>query len=360
MALLDLTSELVGVLPGLSPMLAETYINRALTHIYGERLWSFLETDAAVICPVAIAAGSAAIVQYTNTVTLDAVASAAIATQLDSGGALPGIRSLQIRFSATPPAASQIYSITNYDATAPTAIILTLDRIVVDLTNSTASYQIFRNLIVPPMYDFLRWESFVDFANAIALTGNRLTSSSAIFDAMDPQRTANGLAYYLGAWGGNRTANVVTGATVPQSTSDAGTPIFELWPVPTSGQTWYTRIRRRGPKLILPIDVQPPGISDNAIVQRALSAHAYPFAQANIGNFPQFKNANWPTMIAVSRQEYAAALMQDKRLDQEKSLQTSDIWNRGHGLRSARPFGRYDVQSYPIDANFLQSHLIRF
>ena len=359
MALLDLTSELTGVLPGLSPILAETYVNRALTYIYGERRWSFLETDAVVICPVAIFAGSASIVQYSPTVVLDAVASAAIASQLGIA-AVPGLRAMQIRFSSTPPAASQIYSIIDYDDSAPAAVILTLDRVVVDLTDATAEYSIFRNLIVPPMTDFLRWESFVDFANAIALTGNRLTSSSAIFDAMDPQRTANGLAYYLGAWGGNRISDPVTGATVPSSMSDQGTPIFELWPVPTSGQTWYTRLRRRGPALVQPTDEQPDGISNNTIIQRALAAHAYPFAQANVGNFPGFKTVNWPTLIMTARQEYAAGLQKDKILDQEKSLQTSDIWNRGHGLRSTRPFGRYDVQGYPIDANFLQSHLIRF
>lgn len=360
MALLDLTAELAGTLPGLSPILAQTYINRALTGIYGERLWSFLVTDGIVICPAVIATGTAAITQYVNTVTLNAAASAAVAAQLDGGGGLPGIRYLQIRFSSTPPAASQIYSITNYDATNPAAIVLTLDRIVVDATAAAATYQIFRSLIVPPMPDFLRWEAFVDYANAITLTGNRLTSSSAIFDTMDPQRTANGLAYWLGAWGGNRTSNPITGATTPQSQLDQGTPIFELWPTPTSGQTWYVRIRRKGPTLDQPTDVQPDGISDDLIISRALYKHAYPFAQANVANFPSFKGANWPTLIMTARGNYLDELKEAKKNDQERSLQTSDIWNRGHGLRSTRPFGRYDVQGYPIDANFLQSHLIRF
>jgi hypothetical protein len=359
-ALLDLQSELAGMLPGLSPILAKTYINRALTGIYGERLWSFLLMDAAIVCPAVIDDGTIAITQYSASVTLDATASAAIATQLDAGGAEPGIRKLQIRFSAGSPAASQIYSITDYDDSTPTAIILTLDRVVMETTSATSTYQIFRNLIVPPIPDFLRWESFVDFANAITLTGNRLTLSSAIFDAQDPQRTANGLAYNVGAWGGNRIDNAVTGSTVPQSQSDDSTPIFELWPVPTNGQTWYVRLRRRGAELVQPSDVQPDGISDDLIIQRALYKHAYPFAQANVANFPSFKGANWALLVAQARTFYKDELQEAKRNDQEKSLQTSDIWNRGHGLRPIRPFGRYDVQTYPIDANFLQSHLIRF
>ena len=134
------------------------------------------------------------------------------------------------------PAASQIYSITNYDATVPAAVVLTLDRVVQEATDAASTYQFFRNLIVPTLPDFLRWVSFVDYANSIALTGNRLTQSSAIFDSMDPQRTANGLAYQLGMWGGNRVDDPTTGSTIPQSLSDSGTPIYELWPVPTTGQ----------------------------------------------------------------------------------------------------------------------------
>lgn len=359
MSLVDLTSELAGVLPGLSPILAQTYVNRALKKIYGERLWSFLVTDAVVVCPAVISAGTVAITQYSQTITFDATASAALQAQI-AGTAAPGILRLQIRFSSTPPAASAIYSITNYDNSNPAAVILTLDRIVQEATSATSVYSIFRNLIVPPMTDFLRWESFVDFNNAIVLTGNRLTQSSAIFDAMDPQRANAGLAYNVGAWGGNRVDDPVTGNTIPQSLSDAGTPIFELWPVPTTGQVWYVRLRRSGPELVNPSDEQPPGISDATIIARALGWHAYPFAQANVGNFPSFKNANWPTLMAEAKASYQDYLMTDKREDRERSLQTSDIWSRGHGLRPIRPFGRYDLQSYPIDSNFLQSHLIRF
>lgn len=350
---------MTGVIPGLSPILCKTYLNRSLKSIYSERLWSFLVTDGVVVCPAVIQSGSISITQYQQTVTLDATASAAIAAQLGAS-AVPGIRTMQIRFSAASPAASQIYSITDYDDSTPTAVILTLDRVVYESTSATSTYQIFRNLIVPPLPDFLRWEAFVDFNNAIALTGNRLTDSSAIFDAIDPQRTSNGLAYRLGTWGGNRIDNAVTGNTIPQSQSDDGTPIFELWPVPTSGQTWYVRIRREGVLFTGPSSSQPPGISDNTIVQRALYEHAYPFAKANVGNFPSMKGVDWTTLIATGRANYLDSYRIDRKEDQERSLQTSDIWNRGHGLRNARPFGRYDVQSYPIDANYLQSHLIRF
>lgn len=357
MAFVDLTSELTGLLPGLSPLLAETYINRALREIYNARTWSFLLTDGVVVVPAQVTAGTAAIVQYQPTVTLDATASAAILPQTVPG-AVPGLLQLQFRVDGVPPAATEIYSIVDFDSTNPAAIILTLDRMLVEATNAASQYRIYRCYIVPPIADFLRWESFVDPANAITLSKGRLTATSADFDRMDPQRTASGLSYWLGAWGGNRVSNPTTGATVPNATVLAGSPIYELWPQPTTGQTWYVRMRRRGEPLVAPTDTQPDLIDDTLIIDRALYKHAYPFAAANVANFPSFKNANWATLILTARQNYSQSLLDAKRLDNERQLQ--DVMSRGHGLRPIRPFGRYDVPGYPIDANFLQAHLIRF
>jgi len=357
MAFLDLVSELTGTLPGLSPILAQTYINRALQKIYGERLWSFLVTDGVIVCPASVTAGTVAITQYVADVTLDATASAAILAQTVVG-ATPGILNLQIRFGGPSPAAGPVYSILAFDATNPAAIVLTLSQPVSEATDATAAYQIYRCYVIPPMDDFLRWESVVDPSNTITMTGQRLTRTSREFDLMDPQRSSQGLAYYLGAWGGNRVADPVTGLTSPNATVDAGTPIYELWPHPTTGQTFFCRIRRRGEALVQPTDTAPTVISDAMILQAALYAYAYPFAMANLANFPQFKNANWPVLIAAAKNEYRTELLDAKRADNETQLQ--DVWNLGHGLRTRTPFGRAGELGYPIDANFLQSHLIRF
>lgn len=357
MALLDLIGELTGVLQGLPPQLARTYINRALEGIYDEREWSFLMTDGVIICPAQYATGTANVTQYLDTVTLDATASAAIANQL-TVNAVPGILQLQFRVQATPPSAGAIYSIVAFDDSNPAAVILTLDRVMQQATDATASYAIYRCYVVPPITDFLRFESLVDQANAITLTKNRLTVSSSDFDRMDPQRANTGLAYWLGGWGGNRVSDPVTGATTPNATVEAGTPIYEFWPHPTSGQAWYVRFRRKGQLLTRPTDSQVSQISNNLIIQRALYMHAYPFAAANVANFPGFKGANWPSLIMGARANYTSELLEAKKNDNNQQLQ--DVWDRGHGLRSGTAFGRYDVPGYPIDANFLQSHLIRF
>ena len=362
MALLDLVGELTGTLPGLSPILAQTYINRALSSVYNERLWSFLVTDGVLVCPGEIITGTVATVQFTDTVTFDAAASAALQAQI-LGTVEPGILSLQFRPDATEPAASQLYGIIGVDNTVPTAVVLTLDRDIVEATNAAGTYSIYRALFIPPIADFKKWESFVDPGNAIALTRNRMTATSSDFDRMDPQRTATGLSYWVGAWGAIRDNGATPGVNIPISAaagSTVGQPVFELWPVPTTGQTWYVRIRRAGPTLVDPSDVQLAGISDTLLASRSLYAHAYPFAAANVANFPSFRGAAWTLLITNERATYRKELLDLKRNDQEVQLQSTDIWNRGHGLRSPTPFGRFDTPGYPIDSAFLQSHLIRW
>lgn len=356
MALLDMVSELTGVLPGLSPMLAQRYVNRALTDIYNKRRWSFLVTDGVLVCPTQIVAGSANITQYTNSLILDAAASAAIASQL-TVGAVPGIQQMQIRFGSSPTN-GQVYSIDAFDATVPAAIVLTLDRVVQEQTNTASPFQIYRCYVTPPVTDFLMWESIVDVANAIAIVGDRLRLTSWMLDRRDPQRAAQGLAYFLASWGGDRISDPTTGATVPNATVNASTPIYELWPHPTAGQTFYTRFRRRGEELINPTDELPDQIPETLVVTRALGWYAYPFAQANVSNFPTFKGANWPSMILQARAQFSEVLLDTKRNDNESQLQ--DVTSRGHGLRTGRPFGRFGDMSYPIDSDFIQSHLLRF
>lgn len=354
MAFLDLVNELVGTLPGLSPLLAKKYINRAYAGCLGERTWSFLVTDGYMVCPGAVSTGTASITQYSPTVTLNAAASAAMLPQTVVNS-IPGILQLQMRFGAAPQLGG-VYSIIAADATNPAAIILTLDRVVVEATTPTSTYQIYRAYVTPPVSDFLKFETVVDIANSITLTKGNITWTSAAFDQRDPQRTSQGLAYYMGGWGGNRTSDPTTGATVPNATVSQGTPIYELWPHPTSGQTFYCRIHRTGTPLVNPTDVQEALISDELIIFRALAYHAYPFAMANMANFPQFKTsaAGWQILIADAKKDYKEELTQCKRHDDAQQLEI--VWDRGHGLRS----GAWGNIPFPIDAAYIQSHLLNF
>lgn len=352
MAFFDLTALMAGLLPGLSPLLAQQQINSAWRHICGERLWSFLVLDGVVICPPQITAGAAAITQYSPTVTLNVAASAALLAQT-AGGAIPGITNLSIRFG-TSPAVGQIYSIVAANISIPTAIVLTLDRPVVETTTITASYQVYRPYITPPIADFLKWESLSDFANGLVLANDRLNQTSKYFDMRDPQRAAQGLAYYCGNFvGGYLTGGVVR----PNPNVAAGTNIYELWPHPTAGQVFYAKFRRRGAPFANPLDAQPAVIPDDLIVQRALGWHSYAFAKANAANFPTFKGVNWMELIATARASYEDQLRDVKRADEEAAPQ--QVWNRGHGLRPRMGDAR-GIGDFPIDSNYLQSHLVRF
>ena len=105
---------------------------------------------------------------------------------------------------------------------------------------------------------------------------------------------------------------------------------------------------------------RPQPSSPTASCCNAPSWYAYPFVAANVANFPTFRGVDTSMLITLARKQYGEELLDAKRNDNESALQ--DVWNTGHGLRDGGRFGSFkgDDQSYPIDSNFLQSHLIRF
>ena len=356
MAFLDLVSELSGLLPGLSPELAEKHVNRAYEYILRSRLWSFLVTYGAVVCPTQITTGTADITQYSSDVPMSVAASAALLAQAQNT-TQPGLTNLQIRFGPTSPIAGQIYNILAVDVTDPTALVLTLDRMVLEASSATSGYQVYRCYITPPVDDFKAWLSFVDMANSIAFTdkGGRTQFTSVDFDRRDPQRQAQGLAYFLGSYAGNRVIDPIEGTVAPNPNVDAATPIYELWPHPVQGQTFYVRVRRKGELFVDPTDTQPEVISDSLILHRALAAHSYPFAQANLAHYPTFKGVNWAQLIATRHALFQDELQKAKLQDNE--AQEQDVIRRGHGLRGGPGQGQVP---FPIDSNFIQGHLLNF
>jgi hypothetical protein len=356
MAFVDLYSQLSGSIAGLSPILARKFVNNALQYVYGERDWSFNVLDGSIVCPTQITAGGVTFVQYADppTVTLNAAASAAVQDLI--AGQVPGILQMSIRFGGAG-VVGQIYNIVDVDNTDPAAVVFTLNRTVVDPSETEGAYQIYRPYITAPISDFLAWESVVDMVNGYTLWSGRITNTSAQFDARDPQRQSQGLAYFMGSYAGGVVANAVTGAVVPNATIEAGQNMWELWPHPTSGQRFYARFRRKGALFVQPSDTQPAAISDSLILHRARYAEAYPYAMANIGNFPAFKGVNFPSLILAEKAAYDRDLLQAKRNDDEAALQT--VWSRGHGLR-VRQWGFKGVSGWPVDAAYMQGHLINF
>lgn len=317
-------------------------IQRSWSTIRDARNWSFLQEVCTIYCPTQVTAGTASITQFSDQVTLDATASAAFsAITLPSG---LDQTALQIRFGGTGNTSyvGQVFNIIAFDESTPTAVVLTLDREVAQPTNASAGYQIYRCYIRPTVDDFLKWTAMVDMTNGWKL---KLNWTSVQFDGRDPQRMAQGLSYYMGAFKGN-----------PGSQPK---PQYELWPHPVQGQTFFGRFQRRGEDFTEDVETQSPIISDEIILTRALAYEAYPWANASQGQFPALKGTNWLSLSLEERKHYMDLLTQAKRIDDEQELQS--VWNRGHGLiHSGRFRGMKGITDFPIDSNWMQSHLISF
>ena len=291
-----------------------------------------------------ITTGACAITQFASTVTLNTAASAAFPA--DTATPLP--TQMQIRFGGTSTlAAGQIYRIMAVSRTVPTAIVLTLDREVVETTSATSTYQLYRCYVTPPVYDFKGWAGVIDMEYGFDLLRKGMRTATQ-FDLTDPQRTSQGDAYYIGFF---RAAGPYGDSNAADPNVESGSPIYELWPHPTSGRTFYVRIDRSGEDFSSQDDTQPYPIEDSLILARALGWYSYPWAQANIGNFPTLKGANWPSLITNAKAEYKAALTTAKKNDDAQGAQS--VWNRGHGLRGGGGL-------FPIDAAYIQGHLLNF
>ncbi len=331
MAFGDLASEITGTIPGISPILAANYVRRAWRDVCAKFDWSFLYEEGAVVCPTQIVAGTVHIIQFTNTVTCSAAASAALLIQ---NASTPTLIQMQMRFNAGN-AASEVYSITAVDQTNPAAIVLTMDRVVQERTNVAALYQCYRCYVDPPQKELMkRWESVTDMVNGFKLN---TTASYAYFDSRDPQRLAQGLGYFIGRY---------------KTTAPEGTPRYEIWPHPTSGQTFVAMVELFQTVFEDPDDVLPSIIPEELVINRVYSRYAYPWAMSNAGRFPELQKVNWNALQMQSKDNFTESLMNIKK--QDNAMFNQRMLNQGHLARRTRPGGFYG----PIDANYMQRHAV--
>jgi hypothetical protein len=326
-AFLDLSAELAGTLPGLSPALAESYVTRAWQDITRVRHWSFLGAEAVLVCPPAVTTGTVHVTTNAPTVTCDAAATTALTPLLT---ATPPLTALQFRLPA-----GTLYSIT---AAAGSPLVLTLDRPVSEPTALAAPYQVYRAYIPePPATDFMRWESLDDYQHQYAITGPRLTRSSVDFDRRDPARTSQGLAVELAALRGTPT------------------PLWELWPHPTEGQTFLAFYRTNGglPDYTDPTSAPPPVIPESLILHRALAWYGYPWAQVNKGSYVRYQRTELMGLLLEAKKSYERELLLAKTEDDE--IQLNSVYNRGW-----RGHARPPLVGLIGDARYWQSHPLRW
>jgi len=321
-AFADIWNEVVGCIPRIDPIYAQTLVNRAWSEIKDERLWSFLRAVGVMQAPQIITAGTVAVTQYSTTVQLDPVAFAAL-NNINN----PILTLRQFRCGL---GGGTIYNIA---AQNPNLQQITLDRIYQEPSASGQPYQVYRCYFTPCdlngayTTDFVRWTVVVNPGSGYSIVGPNLDLTQQEIDARDPQRSAQDLAYVMS------TRNIDSNSM----------PIYELWPHPTSQQAYVGMYRRRGTDLSANSPNLPMTIKSHMVAERAKGL-AYDWAIANAGRFPELKGIEWALLKSENQRKYEKALNQAMLKDDE--LLTENY------LPQLRDYLAYP----PIDSDYFQDH----
>ncbi len=275
--------ELLGQVKHLDPYAAQKFANRAYSDICDRREWGFLRVRGVLQCPAVISTGTVSVTQYSDDITFSVAASLVLDATNN-----PAITLRQLKVGGLP------YNILEY---APGGAA-NLDRPYQEATNATAPYELLRCYFTAPSDDFVRFISIQDFTFTKTIkTGSGFTQTW--LDHVDPQRSNAGEPLYL-----------CTGHV-----DSAGNPTFEMWPHPTSAQSYVCTYRKRGAELTN-TDTLPPAMPVDLVIARA-KYRAYEWAEANKGTHASLQKTNWFGLMAAAQVEYSDLLKQAIKQDRE-------------------------------------------
>ncbi len=324
-------AELTGNIPKLPDTLAKKHINRAWEAIRRQRLWSFLISETGVFFPDILpssSAGAASVqVTYGSPTVVGNAAAAADWTPQILGPPVPLIQR-QFRVGSGGP----LYNITAISTTVNPTDTLTLDQPYGEDSSAATSYSIYRAYAKAPSVDFKRWQTVYDPVNGYPLMANL---PRLFVDNVDPTRGSMGQAY--------RVINYMTDPTDNR-------PVFEWWPHPTTQITYHTLYERRGTDFVSNSDTLPPQIPESFLIDWALAYFSYPWANANVGRFPELKGTNWLNLAIEAKriihgQPGQPGMLQSiRRADEEAFQQTLTLLRRSWGI------------SWPLSGSFEQQH----
>lgn len=316
MTLVEAAAEITGHIPRLSFLLAKKIVQRAWRDIRDERLWTFNVGEDAFFAPQLVVTGLVNVTLGSPSVVGDADAKTAWdAIALDS---INPITKRQFRLNTSGP----LYNIIAY---ASATITLTLDRKYLEPTQTAINYRIYRTYFNPPT-DFRR---FMTMANNVDGYPMRLHYTRQEIDIRDPTRGAHGLAYYASSY----------------KADSNGRPIYELWPHSTSERPYNFMYQKIGADLTetgAATDSLPATLNDDLLTQRSLY-HAYQWAEANRGRYPELRGSDWRFLRADTVRQFEQILNEAKRMDEE-------IFLMNYRIPYLAQYGS------PIDAKFAQSH----
>jgi hypothetical protein len=312
--------EVREAIPGeaLSPLLAQRFVNRALSDIYRARNWSFLIDTGFFQCPVSVTTGTITVTQFSRVVEPNGAA----ATAWGSLGLTIPVTQRQIRVGDGP-----LYSVSEHDIagteswnTNAVAGAVLLETAYQESTAAGSSYEMYRAYHRPPSTDFLRLVSVVDRDQNMRL---RLHATREELDVRDPQRNESG------------TPECVATFKVDSS----GYPLFELHPHVKTAKSFPVTYLKSGAALSDDTDTPYAGIPDEVIIERALY-HASLFAHGQKGLKAELKGVDWLGLSQIRDANYQRALQRAKMHDEETYPQNvlsgsrvtsrSDEWARTH------------------------------
>jgi len=323
MSLISMRTELRGSVPKLPFSFTKTLINRAWRTIRERNLWSFQLFEGQWITPPQLTgpnAGTAAVVQGSNIVQLDPVASAAVLALATSQ---PYSLITQRQFRVASGGIYNIWGVSvggggygsgGYGAggygSSPGSVSFLLDRWYGEVSNPAAAFAIYQCYYIPtvnnsPISDFKTWLSVRDMQNFTDLYTDRF--SRAELDKRDPQRT----------WYGIPTDIVPYQQDQNPASATHGYLMYELWGAPTFNINYQLYGIRTGLDLVKPTDTLPFVVGEDCVLALA-RVSAYEWAEANKGMTPRAAGPDFKFMMGAARKEYDDLLRLYRREDRER------------------------------------------
>jgi len=293
-----------GCVPNYSAALARTHLRNAWVDIRNLKGWSFQVGNTGYATPPVMNAGSATTTLGANTVTGDAIASAAWAA---TSSLYPYSLLTQRQFRI---GASTIYNIIAADFTNPAQAILTLDRNWIDINSGPGmGYSIYQPYIVAPVQNFQAWEFFMDVRNVIHLDVDNRRGQWEKINIADPQRQIF-----------SNPGNVVPhGVDNRPGSATPGYAVYELYPQPQAVYTYTVGYSWGGPDLTdIPGQSAVPAPMTEHLVKTLGRVKAYEWAEANKNEAnPRGQGADYRFLMQSANAEYKDQLHEIRSIDRD-------------------------------------------
>lgn len=324
-SLAQFASELKVWMPQIDPLACPTLVARAWQDIRKAREWSFLKQTGCVFAPSIITTGTVRVTQFSTQIVADATAAPFWnAVAITQAPAYP-LTLRQFRVTGGP-----IYNIIAWDGTNTA----TLDRPYAETSASGGSYMIYQPYFPAPSVDFSRWLSFVDPINTYKFRYRNLYWTQKEVDRRDPGRFNYSIPIALAAH---------DYVTIPGDSQ--ARPRYEAWPHPVQQIGYVCEWMIEGDSVGQSGNI-PRQIPDQVVMARARHyAHQVVAQQPNVDvktkmfHLQQAKVSDAEYHDLLNRAELDDNCLFDARLVQEDS---------GYTL------------SGPLDANYMQSHVLYF